>query len=529
MSVAAFTFAGGVEMIQPPKVQGTDAEVTKTVANAPSANSYNSMIQAMHTKQSQLTNTSTNASANTTATTNTTAKANGQVGDNYGLIHPGNIPAGVPLSDFIKTYSRVIHYKDAENPNGPDIATSVTQPVTLVRWATYDYTTKKVVGWGQYSHCDASYNPDGYYADFPAQASPDLTSEGFTNPDQPTVAEQPIQDTRWINPLQPDEQVTVYYQHARRAVVPADHAETDKDVTRTINLVDGDDDNHSLGQTKQIVHLHRTAEYFDLVKNQVVYGDWTATSANKDWAAYTAPDKSGEGYVNPTDSVSEQAVTGTTSDDAKTLVYHHQKNEVNGQTPNLPKKYQDELSKKVTRTIHYENGEGQKIAPDVVQTVDFERTAVEDMVTHQLISMGNWGTTTGDTWASQASPAIAGYENPDKASVAAQQVKLDDSDQTVTVHYQKNAVQPKHHNGTNGGNATNGTNSNSNNANNGSKAANTAAGATANQSTSAKKPSRLLAALPSTGQKVVRSVWPAVTGAVAGLSYLFTKKRHDDK
>lgn len=472
----------------------------------------------MHAKQSELTNSDTTGNA-----TNNSAAATTPVKDNLGLIHPGNIPAGVPLSDFLKTYNRVIHYKDAENPNGPDIAPSATQPVSLVRWATYDYTTNKVVGWGAYSHCDASYNPDGYSADFPAQVSPVLTSQGFTDSDQPTVGEQQIPNTQLITPDQADEQVTVYYQHARRAVVPADKAVTDKDVTRTINLVDADDNNHSLGQTKQTVHLHRQAEYFDLVKNQIVYGDWTATSADKDWAAYTAPDKSSDGYVNPTNSISEQAVTGTTSDDAATLAYHHQKDNVTSQTAGLSKKYRTELSKKITRTIRYENSEGQKIAPDVVQTVDFERTAQEDMVTHQLIGFSQWGTTTGNVWASQDSPAVAGYDDPDQKTVAQEQVGLNDTDKTVTVHYQKSAVKPSNNNG---GNGANGANSNS-----GNNAGSAASGSTpANQQpASTNKTSKILSALPNTGKKVIRSVWPAVTGAVAGISYVFTKKRHEDE
>lgn len=143
LSVAAFTFAGGVSLIQQPKVEGTDAEETKVVASAPSTTAYRSMITKMHAKQSELTNSDTTGNA-----TNNSAAATTPVKDNLGLIHPGNIPAGVPLSDLLKTYNRVIHYKDAENPNGPDIAPSATQPVSLVRWATYDYTTNKVVGWG---------------------------------------------------------------------------------------------------------------------------------------------------------------------------------------------------------------------------------------------------------------------------------------------------------------------------------------------------------------------------------------------
>ncbi|MBS9338606.1 hypothetical protein G6R29_03025 [Fructobacillus sp. M2-14] len=235
------------------------------------------------------------------------------------------IPQGLQKSDFYKTYTRTIHFKDADNPNGADVATAITQSINLVRWATYDETAHKVDNWGVYA-LEENGNPVGGTSAFDEVAVPDLSSKKLINPSMQKVEKQAVV-TKDVQFNDPGETVNVTYQHQTRPVTPADNADTKRTVTRTINFVDGDKNNSPLGSVTQSVQFERDATDFDAYTNQIVYGSWKTTSDAKDWPAFTAPDKTADGFKKDPENaqVPEQSVTADSKNETITVVYHHDK------------------------------------------------------------------------------------------------------------------------------------------------------------------------------------------------------------
>lgn len=126
---------------------------------------------------------------------------------------------------------------------------------------------------------------------------------------------------------------------------------------------------------------------------------------------------------------------------------------INPDDPNGPKWPEgvshDDLTKNITRTINYINGSNTKIAPSVVQTVHFGRTAIVDKVTGKIVGYSTDGkdqvtTTDGDkAWkvigtdkfGSVTSPSVNGYTNPTPSVVGEETVVPSDKDSVVNVQY----------------------------------------------------------------------------------------------
>ncbi|CCI81665.1 mucin-binding protein [Lactobacillus hominis] len=126
---------------------------------------------------------------------------------------------------------------------------------------------------------------------------------------------------------------------------------------------------------------------------------------------------------------------------------------INPDDPNGPKwpdgVSKDDLNKEITRTINYVNGSGTKIAPSVVQSVHFGRTAIVDKVTGKLLGYSTDGkdqvtTTDGDKawqvigsnkYKSVDSPSVSGYTDPSPSVVSEKTVVASDKDSIVNVQY----------------------------------------------------------------------------------------------
>ncbi|MFC4760668.1 mucin-binding protein [Fructobacillus durionis] len=270
------------------------------------------------------TNTSSSATQSSNTHTICTITPNGYYIGNafysYGT-NGINLPSNVKQFDFYRTYTRTIRYVDAGS--NTEVAKTVQQSVSLVRWGTYDYTTNQMLNWGTYS-ASKDGNPVGDSIQFNKQDSPDLTSEGLELTGASTVDALPITPSTISSDNSSDPVVTVYYKHKTRAVNTSDNAVTQKVTTRQINLVNST--GQVIGQTTQKVTFNRSALYYDEYSKQVVYSDWEANvGTGSDWASYAVP--TSVTYENNTYSdpdlttIEKEVVNAATSDSTITVTY----------------------------------------------------------------------------------------------------------------------------------------------------------------------------------------------------------------
>lgn len=232
-----------------------------------------------------------------------------------------DLPDSIKQSDFYRTYTRTIRYIDSDS--NTEVAKTVTQSVELVRWGTYDFTTNKIVDWGNYS-ASKDGNPVSDSLQFNKQDSPDLSSKGLELTGESTVAALPVTPSNVSADSSNDPVVTVYYKHKTRAVNSTDNAVTQKVTTRQINLVNSS--GSVIGQTTQKVTFTRNALYFDEYTKKIVYSDWEANvGTSSDWSSYTVPDSvnfDNKVYSDPDlTSIAKEVVNATTSDSTITVTY----------------------------------------------------------------------------------------------------------------------------------------------------------------------------------------------------------------
>ncbi|MFR0514469.1 mucin-binding protein [Limosilactobacillus mucosae] len=95
----------------------------------------------------------------------------------------------------------------------------------------------------------------------------------------------------------------------------------------------------------------------------------------------------------------------------------------------------DEYDQTVQAIVHYQDDDGNTMAPDNVQTARWTRVITVDKVTGRIIAATDW-TSDPTEYATVSSPAIEGY-TPDQTTVA---FEMTPTDQVKTVIYAKNAV-----------------------------------------------------------------------------------------
>lgn len=89
---------------------------------------------------------------------------------------------------------------------------------------------------------------------------------------------------------------------------------------------------------------------------------------------------------------------------------------------------------KVTRTINYVDSKATiPLHQPTIQTVIFITTGVKDLVTNKIV----WNNPDIQSFNSINSPLIEGYNIPDIEMIEKQSVNMNDSDQEITVHYDK--------------------------------------------------------------------------------------------
>ncbi|MDT9605101.1 mucin-binding protein [Lactobacillus johnsonii] len=376
-----------------------------------------------------------------------------------------------------KTTTSIVHYVVSDGKTTPP--TDNVQTITWTRPGTKDKVTGVTTPTGNWT------TPD-HYNDVP---TPNL--DGYT-PDKTNVP-GPTPD-----PNQNPTTVVTYNPKTPEAPTYTGTTET-KTVTRTINYYDkvtGEKIPNELikeNPTSQTVTLSRT-HVVSSTGQDMGYGTITddgktftkATTADGwntgDWAQVISPDLSNAGYTAPDLAQADHVIVDANTKDAVVNVYYgHQTEVITPKTPhnpggninpndprNKPSVYPDGLTKEaltteVTRKINYvgvnEDGTTTPVngSPDgkstYTQTVSFERNAVIDKVTGQILGYSTDGTTNVTTtdkdraWTpttqnmssvDSKTPSEVGYDKVDISTVGSVTVypgqKVDD----VTVTYTKN-------------------------------------------------------------------------------------------
>ena len=376
-----------------------------------------------------------------------------------------------------KTTTSTVHYVVSDGKTNPP--TDNVQTITWTRPGTKDKVTGVTTPTGNWT------TPDNY-TDVP---TPNL--DGYT-PDKTNVP-GPTPD-----PNQNPTTVVTYNPKTPEAPTYTGTTET-KTVTRTINYYDkvtGEKIPNELikdNPTAQTVTLSRT-HVVSSTGQDMGYGSVSADGKTftkgatadgwntGDWAQVTSPDLSNSGYTAPDLAQADHvAVDANTKDAVVNVYYGHQTEVITPKTPhnpggninpndprNNPSVYPDGLTKEtltteVTRHINYvgvnEDGTTTPVngSPDgkstYTQTVSFERNAVIDKVTGQILGYSTDGTTNVTTtdkdraWTpttqnmssvDSKTPSEVGYDKVDISIVGGVTVYPGQKVNDVTVTYTKN-------------------------------------------------------------------------------------------
>ena len=376
-----------------------------------------------------------------------------------------------------KTTTSTVHYVVSDGKTTPP--TDNVQTITWTRPGTKDKVTGVTTPTGDWT------TPD-HYNDVP---TPNL--DGYT-PDKTNVP-GPTPD-----PNQNPTTVVTYNPKTPDAPTYTGTTET-KTVTRTINYYD-----KVTGEKipSELIKENPTTQNVTLSRMHVVsstgqdmgYGSVSAdgktftkaTTADGwntgDWAQVTSPDLSNAGYTAPDLAQADHVTVDANTKDAVVNVYYgHQTEVITPKTPhnpggninpndprNKPSVYPDGLTKEaltteVTRKINYvgvnEDGTTTPVngSPDgkstYTQTVSFERNAVIDKVTGQILGYSTDGTTNVTTtdkdraWTpttqnmssvDSKTPSEVGYDKVDISTVGGVTVYPGQKVNDVTVTYTKN-------------------------------------------------------------------------------------------
>ncbi|MCT0195833.1 mucin-binding protein [Lactiplantibacillus plantarum] len=295
---------------------------------------------------------------------------------------------------------------------------------------------------------------------FGAVKSPDLSHEGYAAPDLKVVPEQMVAGVD-----DKDVTINVYYRLATQAVTVYQNKR------RVISYIDRQTHQSIATTVQQLVIYQRTAIIEKKTGKCLGYdlnGDGLVDTSQDDYAwilvgsgqfaAVTSPTLVVQGYTDPDiRTVAAQTVAITDPDLMTTIVtYDHRIITVTPGNPARPGQPVDpdnpnilfpdeggdtDLTHTVTRIIHYVYEDGTTAAASVLQTVQFQRNAMIDLVTGE-VTYQEWVPVSVTEMAGVISPIVAGATTT-LTEVAAQQVSVTTADQVVVVTYKKSAIKPE--------------------------------------------------------------------------------------
>ncbi|MCT4453467.1 mucin-binding protein [Lactiplantibacillus plantarum] len=295
---------------------------------------------------------------------------------------------------------------------------------------------------------------------FGAVKSPDLSHEGYAVPDLKVVPEQMVAGVD-----DKDVTINVYYRLATQAVTVYQNKR------RVISYIDRQTHQSIATTVQQLVIYQRTAIIEKKTGKCLGYdlnGDGLVDTSQADYAwilvgsgqfaAVTSPTLVVQGYTDPDiRTVAAQTVAITDPDLMTTIVtYDHRIITVTPGNPARPGQPVDpdnpnilfpdeggdtDLTHTVTRIIHYVYEDGTTAAASVLQTVQFQRNAMIDLVTGE-VTYQEWVPVSVTEMAGVISPIVAGATTT-LTEVAAQQVSVTTADQVIVVTYKKSAIKPE--------------------------------------------------------------------------------------
>ena len=295
---------------------------------------------------------------------------------------------------------------------------------------------------------------------FGAVKSPDLSHEGYAAPDLKVVPEQMVAGVD-----DKDVTINVYYRLATQAVTVYQNKR------RVISYIDRQTHQSIATTVQQLVIYQRTAIIEKKTGKCLGYdlnGDGLVDTSQADYAwilvgsgqfaAVTSPTLVVQGYTDPDiRTLAAQTVAITDPDLMTTIVtYDHRIITVTPGNPARPGQPVDpdnpnilfpdeggdtDLTHTVTRIIHYVYEDGTTAAASVLQTVQFQRNAMIDLVTGE-VTYQEWVPVSVTEMAGVISPIVAGATTT-LTEVAAQQVSVTTADQVVVVTYKKSAIKPE--------------------------------------------------------------------------------------
>ncbi|BEI54454.1 mucin-binding protein [Lactiplantibacillus plantarum] len=295
---------------------------------------------------------------------------------------------------------------------------------------------------------------------FGAVKSPDLSHEGYAAPDLKVVPEQMVAGVD-----DKDVTINVYYRLATQAVTVYQNKR------RVISYIDRQTHQSIATTVQQLVIYQRTAIIEKKTGKCLGYdlnGDGLVDTSQADYAwilvgsgqfaAVTSPTLVVQGYTDPDiRTVAAQTVAITDPDLMTTIVtYDHRIITVTPGNPARPGQPVDpdnpnilfpdeggdtDLTHTVTRIIHYVYEDGTTAAASVLQTVQFQRNAMIDLVTGE-VTYQEWVPVSVTEMAGVISPIVAGATTT-LTEVAAQQVSVTTADQVVVITYKKSAIKPE--------------------------------------------------------------------------------------
>ncbi|KRM86594.1 adhesion exoprotein [Lacticaseibacillus thailandensis DSM 22698 = JCM 13996] len=210
-----------------------------------------------------------------------------------------------------------------------------------------------------------------------------------------------------------------------------DTNDLNRTATETIRYV------NATGQTVapnkvQSVDFTRTADV-DLSTGIVTYGEWTPASGNGNFAAVTSPTVPGLTPDRTTvDAMTDEGpfpvslvVTYYPTDQEVTVDNPKTPSDLlnpsNPDSPHYPSGLTDsDLEKVATRTVHFVDGAGRTVAPDVVETISYQRTATVDFSQpdNPQVAYGAWVAVGYNGFDAVQVPSVAGM-TPDRTLVPA--------------------------------------------------------------------------------------------------------------
>ena len=392
-------------------------------------------------------------------------------------------PDGVAKDDLNATVKRTINYvdEDGNKVNGaPDGTSSYVQTAEFTRTAIVDKVTGKILGYDtdndgkvDTENANRAWTPIEKTLD--AVKSADPSSVGYDNVDTANVS------SLVVTPGEGDTTVTVKY--SKNQTYHTD-VET-KNVTRTIEYYDsvtGEAIPTNLEATVTQTATLKRNKIYDDQNNFIGYGTVSADGSSytiddswkagaQTWTQQDSADLSDYGYTAP-DRASVAAVTvdGNTTNVTEKVYYGHQTTPVTPTNPGTPGQpinpkgdvtypngvAKDDLTDTVTRTINYVDAQGNPVkgGPNgeetITQTVTFERTAIVDKVTGEILGYdtdndGKVDTESGDrAWSplhgefdevESKTPAEVGFDHVDREKVNVYGVEPGDSDIVEQVVY----------------------------------------------------------------------------------------------